>query len=373
MFGKPMTVGAADVKVRAAGSVALVTFTQTFAQGTFKDSGPKQLVFVRDRDALKISTERMLHSNLQSAPVSRDERFRYVIAGGLLLSGEPDEAWATGPITYDRKRREQTSLAIAERRADPSKLPPEILRWRNRPMRLIDAAGTACEATVRGFKILSRAVPHFGTVQEWEDLPPAEVGKQAWELGHKVLVGDLDKPCPGAKWAQPAVSPAVATDGGQEVDAALKKRVLAEARRSTKWIDLQSLYRDQPLKGVKNWDELKDRALKMRQFRAKLGGNDVKLVSVTGAYWQEDGGCDAAGDDLWLLYEDRGGKLFRRNTDEHKVLPIAAIDSDGDGNSELLFEPLPTSYTTETGRLLLNGDKWDEIEEIEYPFMDCPC
>ena len=372
MFAKPMTVGAADVKVHAAGSVALVTFTQTFSQGTFKDAGPKQLVFVRDAGALKISTERMLRSSLLSASVPKDDRFRYVVSGALLLSSEPDEAWATGPIKYDRKALEEKELKVAERRADPAKLPPEILRWRDRPLRLIDAAGGTCEAKVRGFKILSRAVPHFGTVQEWAEMKESEVGKQAWELGQKVLVGDLDRPCPGARWAQPAALPAAASNGGEDLDAALRKHALAEVRRSSHWQYLQSLYRDEGVKGVKHWDELKERPLKMRLFRAKVAGRDVRLVSVTGAYWQE-GGCDAAGDDLWLLYEDRDGKLVRRNTDEHKVQPIAAIDSDGDGNSELLFEPLPTSYTTEVGRLLLDGDKWDTIEVVEYPFMDCPC
>src|SRR5215470_10154804 len=44
MFKKPMTVAISDLKVRAAGASAVASFTQTFAQGSYKDAGPKQLV-----------------------------------------------------------------------------------------------------------------------------------------------------------------------------------------------------------------------------------------------------------------------------------------------------------------------------------------
>ena len=36
MFGKAMTVGIADVSVHTSGAAALVSFTQTFAQGDFR-------------------------------------------------------------------------------------------------------------------------------------------------------------------------------------------------------------------------------------------------------------------------------------------------------------------------------------------------
>jgi len=96
MFGKPMTVAISDVKIRTGGAAALVSFTQTFAQGSYKDAGPKQLVIVRNAGALRIASEKMLRSNIESAPVPADERFRFVVSGGLLLSQSPDEGLGDG-------------------------------------------------------------------------------------------------------------------------------------------------------------------------------------------------------------------------------------------------------------------------------------
>ena len=58
-------------------------FTQTFAQGNFRDSGPKQLVIVREAGALKIASEQMLQSRVLSSPVAQaaTERFRWMTAG----------------------------------------------------------------------------------------------------------------------------------------------------------------------------------------------------------------------------------------------------------------------------------------------------
>jgi hypothetical protein len=103
----------------------------------------------------------------------------------------------------------------------------------------------------------------FGDIDSWKEMNEEVVARQAWEMGTKVLVADVDKPCEGAFWAQPAGAAAPATE--------------------------------------------------------------------------------------------------------------RAVDSDGDGNSELLFEPASGSYGTEKGRLLLEGELWDNTEELTVPYMDCPC
>ncbi len=366
MFGKPMTVAISDVKIRTGGAAALVSFTQTFAQGSYKDAGPKQLVIVRDAGALKIASEKMLRSNIESAPVPADERFRFVVSGGLLLSQSPDEGWATGAPTY-----EGGDPAVAARRVDAGKLPPELARWQGRRVRLVTAPGSSCEGKIKGFRLLSRSIPHFGTHQEWNEMKEAEVARQAWDLGAKVLVADVDKLCEQAFWAQPAGPAPPVTDKGEPADEALKTRVVAELRKSDAWKEIQKSYLESPRKGVKRWDGLEGATVAAHRFRARRAGKEIRLVSVTSSVIAS---CSEFNADLWGLYEERGGKLIPRNTPgKASAHPVAAVDSDGDGNSELLFEPASGSYGTEKGRLLLEGELWDNAEELAVPYMDCPC
>jgi hypothetical protein len=362
-----MTVGIADVSVHASGAAALVSFTQTFAQGNFRDSGTKQLVIVREAGALKIASEQMLRSRVLSPPVAKDDRFRWLTAGAVLLSEQPDEAWAAGAGSM----KEGDPLVVSKA-VDAARLPPELARWRGRRVRLHDAKGTVCEATIKSFRMLSRVIPHFGTRNEWRELKPEVVTQQAWDLGAKILVGDLDTPCADAMWVQPATLAPVAIDGGAEVDDATRARVVAHVRRSTEWQAMQTAYREQPVSGVKRWDELPDGQTRVSRFRGKLAGRDVTLLAVTLSYGQAR--CGEFGADLWALYEERNGKLVQRNTPgQSTVRPASFVDSDGDGNSELLYLPFPDAFGSEKGRLLLDGGGWNQQEEVRVPFMDCPC
>jgi hypothetical protein len=367
MFKKIMTVGATDVKVRAGGASALVTFTQTFAQGNYRDVGPKQLVVVREAGALKIASEKMLRSNLQPVPVHPDERFRFVVSGAILLSDSPADDWATGAPRYEAR----TGPAVAARKADVAKLPPELVRWQGRRVRLVTAQGSSCEAKVKGLRVLSRSIPHFGTVQEWNEMKEPEVAQQAWELGTKVLVADVDKPCEEAFWAQPVGPAAPVTGAGQEADAASAARAIAELRKSEGWKEIQKSYLESPTKGVKRWDALEGANAEARRLKAHRAGKEIQLVSVT---MQVIASCSEFNADLWGLYEERGGKLIPRNTPgKNPARPVAAVDSDGDGDSELLFDPGSGSFGTEKGRLLLDGELWDVVEDVQVPYMDCPC
>jgi ketosteroid isomerase-like protein len=366
MFKKPMTVGIGAVKIRAGGASALVTFTQTFAQGSYKDAGPKQIVVVRDEGALKIANEKMLRSRIDTPPVPADERFRFVVSGGILLSESPDEGWAAGATKYDGG-----DPAVGARRVDARKLPPELARWQGRRVRLSMADGSACDRKVKGFRLLSRSFPHFGTRQEWNEMKDAEVAEQVWSLGSKVLVADVDPPCEGAFWAQPAAQATPTTDAGVDADETLKARAVAELRKSAAWKEIQKSYLESPEAGARRWDGMKDADIAVRRFGARRGGKEIKLVSVTATVFA---GCADFNADLWALYEERGGKLVPRNTPgQNAAHPIAAVDSDGDGDSELLFEPAPGNYGAEKGRLLLDGELWDTAEQTEIPFMDCPC
>jgi hypothetical protein len=330
--------------------------------------GPKQLVIVREAGALKIANEKMLRSRIEAAPVPADERFRFVVSGRLLLSDSPDEAWATGAPTY-----EGGDPVVATRAVDVAKLPPELSRWRGRRVRLAMADGSSCDAKVKGFRMLSRSIPHFGTRQEWNEMKDAEVGQQAWDLGTKVLAADVDNRCDQAFWGHPAAQAAPPADTGRPADDALKTRAVAQLRRSDAWKQIQKSYLESEPRpaGGKRWDEAEGANVDVHRFRARAGGKEIKLVSVTVSVVA---GCAEFNADLFSLYEERGGKLIPRNTPgTSSAKPVAAVDSDGDGNSELLYEPGPGNFGSEKGRLLLDGELWDVVEEIQVPYMDCPC
>jgi len=368
MFKKPMTVAISGVTIRAGGSSALVSFTQTFAQGGYKDSGPKEMVIVRDAGALKIASERMLRSEITVPPVPADERFRFVVAGGLLLSDAADESWATGTIKLDVNA---DGLAMAVRRIDASKLPPELARWQGRRVRLVTLPGVACDARIKGFRLLARSIPHLTTRNEWQEMGAPEAARQAWDLGDKVLVADVDNQCDGAFWGQPAGPAVMAPAAAEAGDEALKARALAQLRASEAWKKVQKSYLESPTKGVSRWDALDDVHIKVHRISALRAGKPITLVSLGVSRWV---GCDELAANLWALYEDRGGKLVARNTPgKVEAYALAAIDSDGDGNSELLMEPFTSNFGYENGRVSLVGELWDTIEEDRIPFYDCPC
>jgi hypothetical protein len=368
MFRKPMTVGITHPSVFPEGSAARVWFTQTFAQGNYKDEGAKQLVIIREAGALKIASELMLRSRVASPPPTpKDDRFRFVVSGAVLLSESPDLEWGTGPITYVGGEP-----AVAARRVDARKLPRDLARWRGRPVRLVTADGVTCDAKVTGFRLLSRSIPHFSVRQRWNTVPRSVAAPEAWASGNKILVADTDEPCERALWAQAAGEPAPAVDDGVRADEPLAKRALAELRKSADWKRIQKSYLEEsPSADVTRWDELKDAKVDVRQFRALRAGKEIQLVSVALTLWP---GCNEFGADLWGLFEERDGTLIPRNTPGTlQGYPISVVDSDGDGNSELLTVPFPTNFDCEKGRVLLHGELWDDGEQIEVPYLDCPC
>jgi ketosteroid isomerase-like protein len=369
MFKKPMTVGISDVKVRAGGATALVSFKQTFAQGNYKDEGPKELVIVREAGLLKITSEKMLRSEIFGAPLPADERFRFVVSNALLLSASPDEDWATGPFTY--RDDDGIDADYAARGVDMRKLPAEFARWQGRPVRLVTTKGAACLTKVTGFRLMSRFEAHPSQTEEWKAMKPADAGREAWELGTKALVADVEKKCEDAFWGQPAAQAAAEIDAGATPDAALKARALAEARKTSAWKEIQEAYRDSPKPGIKYWDQ-SDGEPNIKSFRARRAGKDITLVSVQVGVWD---GCEAFQGDLLAIYEVSGGKLIKRNTPgKLAAFVVGAVDSDGDGNSELLILPNSRDTNDEKGRLLLD-DKglWDKVEMVERVFASCPC
>ncbi|HEU5055907.1 MAG TPA: nuclear transport factor 2 family protein, partial [Kofleriaceae bacterium] len=95
MFQKPMSVTADAIQVIAHGAQTHLFFTQTFEQGTYRDTGRKWMALERGTDGrFRIAREEMLDSTL----IARQEKdlaaARAVPEPKELASGEVDLGWA---------------------------------------------------------------------------------------------------------------------------------------------------------------------------------------------------------------------------------------------------------------------------------------
>ena len=215
MFGKKMSVDVDKLAVASAGSTARATFVQSFAQGSYRDSGEKQLVLVREGGALRIAQEEMLASRVAAPAASPIDAFAWIVDGGVQLTDNPDPAWGKG-----KRSLEVGQPTVVRQPVGANALPPEWAAWKGRTVRTFDEHGTACEAKVTGFALVGRVIPHFGTVQEWRDKAEKDAVEEAWQLATKSLIAVIDG-CSGARWARAGSLPTPTIVDGQAPDAAL--------------------------------------------------------------------------------------------------------------------------------------------------------
>jgi hypothetical protein len=167
MFAKPMTVSTSAPAISMAGAMATVDVVQTFAQGTFKDVGPKRLIVVATAAGAKIAREEMLASELVRDAAKPDDNIYLVTDIGneeLVLLGGGDRTWGAGPVS----RFTSTTDPFLSIQA-ASKLPPEQAAWTGKRLRGYATDGTSCEITLGALKLVAGGTPHFGTVQLWDD------------------------------------------------------------------------------------------------------------------------------------------------------------------------------------------------------------
>lgn len=220
MFKKKMKVAASEVKVQTNPSTAIVVFEQTWASGSYKDVGPKQLIIVKQKDGLRIAREEMLESHIASGDGIKKraydpQGFMLLADGAVVLDLTPKRSWEKGPAKIASRPTSATKELDVELSGYGA--------WIGRELELFTADGTACGARIKELGLVARIVPHFGTVNIWEGVwegegmeraSDAEVAGDIWRmaadsfLGEGVLlVGRLDNRCDGAIWAR--------TKGGQ--------------------------------------------------------------------------------------------------------------------------------------------------------------
>jgi hypothetical protein len=381
MFAKKMTVAAEGTAIAASSQSARVTFVQSFAQGNWRDEGDKQIVLVREGGVLKIAQEEMLSSRVgaHAAPdataATPREQFAWTVDGNIVLDDAP------GEVGRGKIEMHEGPITTVVRAVDSKRLPPEIMAWKGRAVTAFNLDGDRCDAKVTGFQLIGKVTPHFGTVEEWRNQSPARVAADAWQLADKVLVGVLEG-CDGAAWARAASLPAPKVVTGHEPDPELRAAALEKFRALPEWKQIQQAYLVEPAKGVARWEDYPDgkSSTEVAAFDVTVHGTSATYVSVSSAVYT---GCAEFAGDLWALYRvdrsknDKSGRirLTPKNSPGHgTVKPAAFVDSDGDGEPELLFDGgAAGDLGTERGRVKPVDGKYDDFEKLAWPYLDCPC
>lgn len=371
MFAKKMVVTAGDVFISTTESTAQVTFTQTWASGTYKDVGPKLLVVVKEKGALRIAREEMLASTLQGVkrlPPHPTEDLAFVIQDGgtrIVLDVSPQLAWGQGaPQLLADAVPFPTAVPV-----NAAKLPVTLATWIGKKMRLYGPSGPVCEATVGALSLVGRVIPHFGEEARWHGtgdhagegaLSKAQIARAAWDLAvgarpnGVVLAANLANPqgdCKAALWAQPASAPERKVAKAEEAAPALSKKVLEELRKLSEYKDIQSTSETK-----ERWDlRGKTEVVVMRH----PSGKQLAFISANAVE-----GCGGFQGNLSAVFEVNGDRLqlAGKPMGVPPEMPAGVIDP-GDGKLEILF----------TERLLRGEAGYDQIDLLPVPFLDCGC
>ncbi len=187
MFEKPMTVAAEAVHVMARGAQTHLFFTQTYQQGTYKDSGRKWMALERGADrGFRIAREEMLDSTLiarqekelaaaKAEPPDtravadgevalgwagrRDKLYLAPIdEGGRLVIGRAGGPVGAGPVTLAEHTFDAAGGGLggvsASRAVDPKKLPAELKARLGKTVQLLDSdLAPLCHAKISGYSL----------------------------------------------------------------------------------------------------------------------------------------------------------------------------------------------------------------------------
>lgn len=356
MFKKKMNVTADEVKIATSGKTAVVTFTQTWESGTFKDVGPKQLVIAQDASGLRIAREEMMSSTVvgaasNAAPYNPDQAASVIEKGQFVVLKPSAGDLGVGPI------RPESRAYSATRAVDPAKW-PQAKTWDGRKMEVYGPSGKVCDTTVESVEILTRAYPHFGDVGHWdsEKRSDAYVAEQIWGLaGDQALVvarlADAKK-CASGVWAKPAGSAATPI-AEVKIDGDLRAKVKKQFQALPGYAAILGEFKGDGGEGDVWYD---DSLFEIRRF------GDYATVYAQGGM-----GCGQFYGEIWAIFEIRGDDLVvlsdPRNPG-HLIRPAAAPDTDGDGKPEFFGD---RAIATPVGTV------WRVTQPLDVPYFDCPC
>jgi hypothetical protein len=307
MFKKKMTVSVAGLRAVQQGERTQVLFTQTFESGSYKDVGPKELIL--DGKPPLIVREEMLSSKLEGPAAARAQAknlfYAPILHGKLLLLVGAERSWGSGAQRVGNGRPVTVIAAVKSERL------PAGLRFEGRKVKLYDASGARCDATIGPLSVMSRVDLPL-SVDEYRKKKARQIVEDALAYGEPhLLVGDLiGDACPGALFGRAAELPAV--------------RVFAPVPASPPSAAVVKLAAERVY-------DVGGDANGVQAFNIEEKDRQKTLLVV-----QKGNGGRA---DAWLCYEQVGEHLFERMHPKpaNGAGPVAAADVDGDGYLELLL------------------------------------
>ncbi|HUQ06270.1 MAG TPA: hypothetical protein VM261_27385 [Kofleriaceae bacterium] len=366
MFKNPMNVQAKDIVVRGSSIAATVDLVQTFSQGKFKDEGPKHLVLIKGPSGFQIAREEMLRSDLGGAAAAGNasayvvmeiDKKPYVV---ITADAQPD--WGDGVLAGPIDDFHKLAMMKAPRA-------PNAATWTTRAMKVFDAAGKSCDATVGGLSLVSGGTPHFGEVQVWNGDPditadgkvwtPAERAEAVWGMATPYLVGELavTGDCKPVVAIDPKTTIVpygeVVTDAHDHDEAVNTFRNLAAYKAIQKdWADNYS--------GSGDW-------VQSPEVTTYTGGGRTFVV-VAG---QEGDGCGEFAGALSVVFEHKGGKLTPLPGPDGYLDVSLLLDSDGDGAVEVIGKV--DDYRMMAGHYEQTATGMAPTLEVSFPNNDCGC
>lgn len=379
MFKKKIDVTLADIEVVPSGRTAVVTMTQTWASGTYKDTGPKRLVLLMNEEGeLKISREEMIESRVLQAT----ERVPPLEVGemGFAVHQKSPE-WMVFPIALgvDKVKRDR-AISIERGRSAALEIEPASMTqgWKElvgKSMKLVTPKGGSCEAKIKRVVGIASAIPHFGQENVWNGEPGTEDAKRlsddrvAVELAEIAsdeglylgveLDGAGDASCQGWSWGELGTS-GVPHASFQEVkDGPLKKEITEMFQALPGFALIQKDYPEQGRKWA-NGDEIEI-------SRARLGDREFVYVGASVGTM-----CDRFVGELWAIYEVGSDYVLMtdgENPGDFKRVTEALDLGEKEG---VAFLGKGTFYD-DRAMIQSTGAVWRTTHWWRIPYYDCPC
>lgn len=377
MFQKKMEVSATDIEIEPASRMAVVRFTQSWASGSYKDVGPKQLVLVPqgEKGPLQIVREEMITSQIEgagekgAAPAAGAVGF-YTVADDaalLILPIAAEETWFQ-PKTVRGITRSKSAIADAV----VSNLPAEVRALQGKEVAFFGPRGESCRGKITGFGVRAEVTPHFGAVQTWDGMweddtnkdrrSDAYVAEAIMELGAnggRYVVAKTDiaaSTCGEPSWGSvDASSSAAAAPFSPVTDASLKGKMTSAFKALPGYTSNQAHYESSG-----TWLDSSDAVTTLTQ--ASLG--DRRFVYMDARAGR---GCGDFYGEFWALWEVKGDDLVLLSDGKEGGEPPAlraVIDLGSDGKPEFVG----TSKV-----LAAQGPVWRNVASYDVPMFDCPC
>jgi hypothetical protein len=375
MFKSPMRVTATGVTTKATAKTVAVTFTQTWASKKFADKGTKQQIWVAEAGTWKIAREEMLESEVDApsppaavggtAPGAPDAplAFAWVAAGGVVLDEAPSNTWALAGKATEFNVGVPT---VATRAVDVAKLPKELAALAKTKIVAANEFGISCTATITGFALVSRAIPHFGQRIEWAENPKSAAPDEFWEIGTTALIGLTDG-CHDSVWARAASLGEIKAILRSAPTPTDEKRVLAAFRALPEYKAIAKDFASD-YEGSDAWEDAG--TLAVTEYQTKPNA----LVSVVAAF--DDEGCGGFHATLWAIFRiESGGKLTLVN-DPSSQVARPAFAAEVDGKPSFFYRGSDTwDFGVEWGRIAPGEKSGTMVRagELSVPYWDCPC